>query len=147
MTDLRETMARAIFETYAGSEAAQHWSKDVSWDQLQSWPGLLGDGDKKRATSLYVQMIRDEASAVLSAIEAAGYVVVPRQPTVEMLAATAPIATATPSSASMAMAAATVEHMRGRMTKDALMGIGQIAEDYRAMIAAAPPLTPEAGKE
>jgi hypothetical protein len=122
MTPTRETIARAIFETYSGSAVCQDWAKGVSWDRLLSWPGTIPGSRNPHAPAMVVDMIRDEADAVLRALDAAGLAVVPRDPTEAMMNA----------------GYRKVGKMHYEPTASA-QGWGEHATDiYRAMIAAAP---------
>lgn len=120
MTDLRETIARAIADSICGGH--------VQWTDL---------GGRVRESYM------GSASAVLSAIEAAGWVVVPKQIPDTVAWALCPIVE-DDAGFVCKQCPATVEY-KG---EPRVMGCRLDAADiYRAMIAAAPPLTPEAGKE
>jgi phage major head subunit gpT-like protein len=117
MTDIRETIARAIADSICGGH--------VQWTDL---------GGRVRESYM------GSASAVLSAIEAAGWVVVEKEPTYKRI---------------RAMSESEADDDEGRFAPlmDLLGFSGEnkthtvLRAAYRAMIAAAPPLTPEAGKE
>ena len=124
MTPTRETIARAIcqdIELHGRGSGYVGGDSDLSDVCIDANCDLLSAAD-----------------AVLRALYAAGLVVVPRDPTIQMLAKAAPIAGGKPSALSLAVAAAVIEHMRGPLVQDALVGIAQMFDDYRAMIAAAP---------
>lgn len=122
MTDLRETIARAILDDLP--------NRNVAYVEALDCVTIDGHCDLLSA-----------ASAVLSAIKAAGYVVVPRQPTEAMLGAGAHQWTGT-------VGRNCCYRTGGRIppTGDCECREGTV-DSWEAMIAAAPPLTPEAWKE
>jgi hypothetical protein len=80
MSELREAIARAIWEAWRMSVIAPEDYRDFSWEELCDLAAKYPD----RAPGKFREVALIEADAALAAIEARGMVVVPKEPTEAM---------------------------------------------------------------
>jgi hypothetical protein len=78
------------------------------------------------------------ATAAIRALEAAGFAIVPREPTPEMISTAAPLAAHAPGARDFAIALTAVNLLPPNEHPDIADVLAQMAVDYRAMIGARP---------